>query len=153
MSFDNIARIDFRNGILYDREGNVLATSPDNITWTTRDATMPEKIEPALSAEEFREIDEAGSIASAVDWIAMGKESPDAQAAAAIAVANHMLPDSDFRKITRTHVNALRFAADALRERGAGWAEKGVSPGIENEQAKTVARLADALESYLPPET
>jgi hypothetical protein len=79
-------------------------------------------------------------------------EAAAAPLAAVIALANHALPDSDPRKITRTQINALRFAAVALREKGEKMLAAGISPGIEDEQAFTVDKLADALESYLPPE-
>ena len=63
---------------------------------------------------------------------------PRPAAALYIALANHALPDGDPRKITRGMVNALReIAADHP------WDEalSSIATGI-----------ADALDSYLPPE-
>jgi hypothetical protein len=52
-----------------------------------------------------------------------------------IAVANHLLPDDDPRKITRNRVNFLRSIAAEMPKWG-GY----------------VGAFADALESYIPPE-
>lgn len=56
------------------------------------------------------------------------------------ALANSQLPDDDRRKITRTWVNWLREEADALQRNGAGAG------------ALMATEIADALDSYLPPE-
>lgn len=69
-----------------------------------------------------------------------------------IALANAALPDYDSRKITRTLVNALRFGAKALRAQGDRLIEVGISNGIQLCQAESIEKVADALESYLPPE-
>jgi hypothetical protein len=70
------------------------------------------------------------------DW------TPDALPAL-IALANATLPDSDPRKITRRHTSLLRVAVGAM------WSGKD-----RNNRPAAVAldRLADTLESYLPPE-
>jgi hypothetical protein len=60
--------------------------------------------------------------------------------ASIIALANDALPNSDRRKITRTWVNWLREEADVLKRGGAGAG------------ALMATEIADALQSYLPPE-
>ena len=57
-----------------------------------------------------------------------------------IALANAALPDDD-RKITRGHIAALRNAT--VRD---------VIGDEDREQTSILRNLADALESYLPPE-
>lgn len=112
---------------------------------------MTDTIEPALTAEEWRHWEREGikeAVARACDSInySLGQR-PEKMG----ALCNVALPDSDPRKITRLHVNALYFAAEALREKGGTLLARGISPGIQNEQAKAVERLAEALASYLPP--
>lgn len=65
-------------------------------------------------------------------------EASDAPLAAVIAIANHALSDDDPRKITREWVDALRRVATAFPLLG---------------EFREISAMADALLSYLPPET
>ena len=58
-----------------------------------------------------------------------------------IALANAALPDDDPRKLRREHIAALRDAT--VRD---------VIGDEDREQTNILRNLADALESYLPPE-
>lgn len=109
-------------------------------------------IEPALTAEEWesRQFDLGESRCSEVDWrhrhfmIRLhdcGESDTQThyliqcEAAKMIAAMNDHLPDSDPRKITREQVFALRYASE--------YGDSADFPELK--------RLADALESYLPP--
>lgn len=115
---------------------------------------MTEKIEPALTPEEWTNLTtpgtsdglpsytvafHGGSVTPIGNADTVGVELPhglhdyEDLYAAAIAVLNCALPDSDPRKITRAKVEAARFAA-----------QHGGSPHLDT--------LIAALESYLPPE-
>lgn len=88
-----------------------------------------DRIEPALSAEEW---------AARPDMYDIVTRWEESDLPKIIAAANADLPDSDHRKITREMVSDARLAAT-----NAG-------------HAKWSARynaIADALESYLPPES
>jgi hypothetical protein len=105
---------------------------------------MTERIEPALTAEEWASIQAGNGIpymtrCSVVDDL---RGLDDGDTHAAIAYANHLLPDSDPRKITREMVDDLRMAASGLRH----------EYGSVDEDAASVDRVSDVLESYLPPE-
>jgi hypothetical protein len=107
-------------------------------------AAMTNRIEPALSAEEWaRGIPgvfgwDDGSVF--IDWREPEPlEGPHVDRPhAIIAALNAALPDSDPRKITRALVRRLRETAYTAADGYSGptW----------------LADLADALESYLPPE-
>jgi hypothetical protein len=119
---------------------------------------MTDRIEPALSADEWK----ASSFKLGAEWwdgtvsgdeesvhIESGTDPQESagpirgpRLASLIALANAALPDSDPRKITRARVDALRFAASSLRH----------ECGSDDEDARDVEAIADALESYLPPE-
>jgi hypothetical protein len=62
--------------------------------------------------------------------------------AALIALTNDALPDGDPRKITREWVRSIRTVADALEHNGYG----------SHLAVPKLRAIADALESYLPPE-
>lgn len=101
---------------------------------------MSEKIEPALSADEWAEVEElrdplATACTILVDLIVAGGEN-----AAAIALGNHLLSDDDPRKITREKIALLR----AIVENDAF---------TQGDQAPAGPEMTflDALESYLPP--
>lgn len=66
-------------------------------------------------------------------------------AVAAIAALNDSLPDSDPRKITRAHVAAIRHELDEEWD--------GIRDDASFPHVALLRQLADALESYLPPET
>ena len=89
---------------------------------------MSEKIEPALSAEEWRDLLEGMPVGTFDD-------------AAAIALANHSLADDDPRKITRERIETLRSAMELAVE-----GRRHYRPA----EGDALAFL-DALESYLPP--
>lgn len=99
---------------------------------------MSEKIEPALSEEEWEDVLRIVSVHGPDGLaLAVGYEDcigPNEEARAySIAINNAALPDDDRRKITREMVNDLRR--------------------IDSEEYPPLSRIADALESYLPPET
>jgi hypothetical protein len=76
--------------------------------------TEPDKIEPALTAEEWAhamDADVRDGLAYEVCYL-WGRSRP----AGAIAIANAALPDSDPRKITRDEPSMLRNVAEALPE-------------------------------------
>jgi hypothetical protein len=92
---------------------------------------MSEKIDPALTAEEWAhamDADVRDGLAYEVCYL-WGRSRP----AGAIAIANAALPDSDPRKITR---EKLRLVGRLM--------------GAHEDDEKA---FLDALESYLPPES
>lgn len=123
---------------------------------------MSDRIEPALDAEEW-ESKVARRGAGYPSFIAMPEPGLTVVGAASayeheqsvevvtgaipalIALANAALPDDDPRKITRSTVNELRAVAAQLPTMGAG-------PNGEDIPDPDLSHLADALESYLPPE-
>lgn len=101
-----------------------------------KEETMGDKIEQALTKDEWEHAldpDVRESLAYEVTYL-WGKTRPGA----AIALANAALPDSDPRKITREIVEAIRKAY--------------LEFGQTNETTDRILEIADALESYLPPE-
>lgn len=122
---------------------------------------MTDKIEPALSAEEWKKARDEGAThhdecfwldnrfsvsASLYDGeLIIATENGNSvgsidRPAALIALANAALPDSDRRKITREKIAVIRQCAfDNL-------------PYLAGAVAKAMVEFADALESYLPPE-
>jgi hypothetical protein len=109
----------------------------------TLEAMSEQKIEPALSAKEWRdEMDFAGpssELTRAVGVAVLSRpKDPKSALRALIALANHALEDDDPRKITRNLVHGLRQWATRLTLEGNGEEE--------------LNAIADALESYLPPE-
>ena len=102
------------------------------------------KIEQALSAEQWAKEDvglvwidrdgPAACLGIAGDWDSIPAEALPA----AIALANAALPDNDPRKITRRLVDAIRIAT-----------EQANTPS----HYEALHAIADALASYLPPET
>lgn len=102
---------------------------------------MADKIEPALTSEEWRKpsLDIiAEQITDQYGHIEWDPHSPEK----VIAAANALLPDSDPRKITREMVAFLRSWQKECAE--------SYNSNMEDD-APTFAALADALESYLPP--
>lgn len=116
---------------------------------------MSEKIEPALTAEQWAEIQSAPIesddlyplapvarcevLAKIVGFAAYSDDAwyiPDP--VAAIAACNAALPDDDPRKITREKLDDLRAGLD-------------VGEDTRNDESAARAFL-DALESYLPPD-
>lgn len=104
---------------------------------------MPDthEIEPALTAEEWARIERDVPIMriSTVDDVC-SLDLDDK--VAAIAIANHTLPDGDPRKITRDDVDFLEWVAEQMRKAPIG------SP---DDDAK-LDRFADRLRALLPPE-
>lgn len=105
---------------------------------------MPEKIEPVLSRDEWERVVK-DDVRVILAFPAEGADMPDERimlttewAPDLIALANHGLPDSDPRKITREWIDLLNRAATNGNEDGA--------------DARALKSLAEALESYLPPE-
>jgi hypothetical protein len=96
--------------------------------------------EPALSAEEWRRLGDGSPVD---EWF---KAFPNVGSVQAVAVSNHLLPDSDPRKITRAWAEAIRQAAHDIEDADVMVTE--VPPA----HAPILRSLADALESYLPPE-
>lgn len=105
---------------------------------------MTEKIEPVLSRDEWARVAKD----SVRVTLAFPAEAPDETderlmitaewAPDLIALANHGLPDSDPRKFTRAWIDLLNRAANV-----------GGADGADQHALKA---LANALESYLPPD-
>lgn len=108
---------------------------------------MTDKIEPALTTEEWANVQRFGVGLLAIE-VLVAEDEPQK----AVAIANAALPDSDSRKITRERVAAIREAADELESNlknphwrmddDRSWAAYNV---------RLCREMADALESYLPP--
>ena len=113
---------------------------------------MSDRIEPALTPEEWRtaKLWLAGKMIGGKVRGSVVLDLPDKHTPAALALANAALPDTDPRKITREWVADIRERADDLAGEIAEWV--GDSPRTEAQIAR-LRRIADALESYLPPET
>jgi hypothetical protein len=126
---------------------------------------MGEKIEPAMTPKEWNEpeidvgcglvwlgLDASPSRATGdteamemgppylvATWNSVNDEQTLTRLPAIIALANAALPDDDPRKVTHETVRALRSA---------GWALDGAH---QTDHGDRVRRVADVLESYLPP--
>jgi hypothetical protein len=114
---------------------------------------VSEKIEPALSAEEWAAYRRWSDAESALDVPPLHVVIEDFSAAGAISAYNDMLSVSDPRKITREKIVQLRSAAHYL-EHSNGRLSTAWAPD-DNPWHKLAADLratADALQSYLPPE-
>lgn len=102
---------------------------------------MTDKIEPALTAEEWAAYRKRGvTLSSAIDdFLDLLPE----ELARGIALANFSLPDDDPLKITREDVAILRGVLDIL----ASYATVNAHPAIQLANG-----LAAKLEALLPPE-
>lgn len=127
---------------------------------------MTDKLDPALSAEEWAEAragedgDAAFTIADRVRFAV--EEASLRNAVQLIAFANDDLPVSERRKITRAMINALRVIVNAWD--GVGQDAVALARWIESEDDAPEPpseyfgdridghAILDALESYLPPE-
>lgn len=140
---------------------------------------MNERIEPALTPDEWfrRSVQrgderEPGALRAYIDpqteWLCLGNTiaslavsaRPTADRVhAIIALANAALLDDDPRKITRAMVTEIIRSAQQMAD-VAKWFEQGrvksSDPGADVADARkresSLLALADALESYLPPE-
>lgn len=118
-----------------------------------------EKIEPALTPHEWEDAldpDVRDGLAHEKSYL-WGRARPHA----AIAILNAALPDSDPRKITRETVKMLRALAVWQRSLtpavthiaiASGERTKGEMRAFTGTAAADINQIADALESYLPPE-
>ena len=103
---------------------------------------MSETIKPALSPFQWNSVRRDGDAWSVTAAGQMPSDSawvPRVTRATAplyLALANHALPDSDQRKITRNMVNASARPLTMRRDENLGLLLNGI---------------ADVLESYLPP--
>lgn len=115
---------------------------------------MPDRIEPALAADEWAMLDNGDNppspssrpplLCGTTEYLAL-MEPVDL--VAAIAHANFRLPDSDPRKITRGWITGLRErAAQYVELSRVGISGDWLGDAVLNEM------IADALESYLPSE-
>jgi hypothetical protein len=120
---------------------------------------MTDRIEPALTAEEWKQriVGYLEDYEDGVPYVKDGEFGVGGDTyfgtvnpVQAIALANAALPDDDPRKITREWVIDIRDIADSLAGEIAEWV--GDSPRTEAQIAR-LRGYADALESYLPPET
>jgi hypothetical protein len=140
---------------------------------------MTDRIEPALTSEEWRAIEDVECVDDDAPGNKVGielvygdpsdeltprirvedgkvsirdgvSETAEVPIAVVIAIANDALPDTDQRKITRDAVADLRYAAYMLMEVSR---EADSEAEMESLHARSdrLTRLADALESYLPP--
>lgn len=128
-------------------------------------SVYPAPLGPALSEKEWRDIATNRSVASQIvgdrvmDRYGYFESVNRGDEPALIAACNALLPDSDPRKITRDKVNALREMVsyiDAPHEAAVRFARMdGIDDPSEDlstvEAGRWLWRLADALESYLPP--
>jgi hypothetical protein len=119
---------------------------------------MTDRIEPALTPEEWEEARTKGPLRpDADDWyqFTMSGRPSAGHAVKSIAVLNDALPADDQRKITRQRLWDLRevaaLARDALAPYGpeATW---GTVPRTLSAMIRRVEAFELALESYLPPE-
>ena len=120
---------------------------------------MSEKIEPALTAEEWANGQYIGadlSIRRRNDGLSGHRLELDVRAtpfdtpedfAAAVAMFNAALPGDDPRKITRERIEALRRCVELARE-----SEMGTRGGVDWRRDTFADSTILALESYLPPE-
>jgi hypothetical protein len=120
------------------------------------------EVEPVLSADEWashgvvREVEgDSGGVARmevsispldphairVYDGTADAVDIPPTALAATIALSNDALPDGHPQKITHAVVQTVREAAHAIR----------AEYGSDDEQARAVDAVADALASLLPP--
>jgi hypothetical protein len=102
---------------------------------------VTDEIEPVMNDDGWKEFwrDVSAARASGASPVLVGHDGdPRTQLPQIIARANALLPDADPRKITHVLIARLRVTAEHAGGPGAGptW----------------LADLADALESYLPPE-
>lgn len=103
---------------------------------------MNGKIEPALTPQEWRELARPAYAPGKDARIGFTGILYPKRPLAVIAALNDALPDNDPRKITREWVTRLRkWAADCEAQYGP-WQ-------LDPDEARA---MADALESYLPPE-
>lgn len=128
---------------------------------------MSEKIEPALSADEWFVPQIARPHLYCLSEERVGLSFGDGSVAprtgidveiedvpAIIALANAALRDSDRRKITREWINELRYAADTLKP--IAYLAATPQPTERDRElmdtSTVLSVIADALASYLPPE-
>jgi hypothetical protein len=107
--------------------------------------TMTGRIEPALTKEEWATLrEQVCSNEGVAAWLDECYQPDEVGAVRIIAAMNYRLPDSDPRKITRAMIAAIRDAAERHHDDG----------DMDDMLASMAAthRIADALESYLPPE-
>jgi hypothetical protein len=124
---------------------------------------MSEKIEPALSAEEWEAIASPENVSGCFDLDYDARIEDDADiryeerhknltGAAIIAVMNNRLSDDDPRKMDLSWVLAIRSCAMDVEA-----AYENPGPSYQNPEARErltlLNQIAEALESYLPPET
>lgn len=102
---------------------------------------MTDRLDPALSAEEWREFQRDLQHGLEIGLLPDGVGYEVAHCAYYIAVNNAALPDTDPRKITREWVTFLREQAVGA-----------FSSDYRGADAAEFTAMADALESYLPPE-
>lgn len=109
---------------------------------------MSEKIEPALTPDEWRRgekrLDQWSRIVGGDDIVIEGPDPQEAvtlrkpnEIAALIALANAALPDNDPRKITREMITKLQMLLSAFE--------------ADDHVHDWYPAVVDALESYLPP--
>lgn len=100
------------------------------------------KIDPALTPEEWTEMRGAGDLIGRPYYYSgiVQRSAIAGMPEMGIALLNDLLPDDDRRKITRAWVEALRAVTQHNPDTLPGY-------GVPLRQ------LADALESYLPPES
>jgi hypothetical protein len=104
---------------------------------------------PALTAKQLENIKRGGEIGWNTEQdvaIEAVLRVPPEKLPAVIAVANDALLDSDVRKITREMVTQLREIVQDERS-GAELGERGIALSVIDQ----VERIADALETLLPP--
>ena len=117
---------------------------------------MTDRIEPAWNADMLSWIqNDPGDVRLALDR-GMDNIAYDlkGQLPNLIALANAALSDDDPRKITREWVAELRTTASEIdvQLRNPHW-RMADDRSLAVHRARTLRTMADALESYLPPET
>jgi hypothetical protein len=107
---------------------------------------VSEKIEPALTADEWRTMNIEGLVGTTYNDAGLSLELGQRKAAL-IALLNDALPLNDPRKFSHLDIEALRETArveQAVINRALG--------GGTDNYIERIKRLADVLESYLRPE-
>lgn len=109
------------------------------------------KIERALTEQEWRLLTSwlAGKMPGGKVRGMVVMDLPDEHRAGAIAVANAMLEDDDRRKITREWITTIRDNAYWM----IGANDSPAGKERNNKASADLVAIADALESYLPPES
>jgi hypothetical protein len=100
---------------------------------------MTDRIEPALTRDEWTKVlEDITDAALHLGWAEAEVQWLTTERAGLLALTNHLLPDSDPRKIRRRHVVALRSVLHQNPDKLPGYGEP-------------LQQLCEALDAILPP--